>query len=147
MLNKWFGMGRITKDLEKKTTPSGVSVLNFTIAVEDDYKPKDGSERGVAFVDCVAWRSTADFLEKYSGKGRMIVVTGAWKPEKWQDKDGNNRTSWKVQVDSVYFADSKRSDDSAPTNTGYAEMPSEGVKTADTAFANIVDAAGSDLPF
>ena len=132
-LNKWVGIGRITKDLEKKVTPSGVSVMNFTIAVEDDYKPKDGDRR-VAFVDCVAWRGTADFLEKWSGKGRNICVTGSWWPRKWEDKDGNKRTSWEVQVDTVYFADSKKdgAGQAEPsTQTGYEDLGS----------------SDSDLPF
>lgn len=105
-LNKVILMGRITKDLEKKTTPSGVSVLNATIAVDRDYR--NGDEKQTDFVDVVFWRHNADFLEKYSGKGRMIVVTGSLQSRKWQDKDGNNRTAWEVQADGVYFADSKR---------------------------------------
>lgn len=108
-MNKVFLMGRITKDLEKKTTPSGVSVLNTTIAVDRDFK--NGDEKQTDFVDVVFWRHNADFLEKYSGKGRMIVVEGQLQSRKWQDKDGNNRVSWEVQAQNVYFADSKRNDD------------------------------------
>lgn len=109
MLNKCFFMGRITKDLEKKTTQSGVSILNATIAVDRDYKT--GGEKQTDFIDCVFWRQNADFMEKYSGKGRMIVVIGALYIRKWTDKEGNNRSSPEVQVESVYFADSKRSVD------------------------------------
>lgn len=108
-MNKVFLMGRITKDLAKKTTPSGVSVLNTTIAVDRDFK--NGDEKQTDFVDVVFWRHNADFLEKYSGKGRMIVVEGQLQSRKWQDKDGNNRVSWEVQAQNVYFADSKRNDD------------------------------------
>lgn len=123
-LNKVFLMGRITKDLEKRTTPSGVSVLNTTIAVDRDFK--NGDEKQTDFVDVVFWRHNADFLEKYSGKGRMIVVTGALQSRKWQDKEGNNRTSWEVVADSVYFANSKRD------GGGQAE-PSEAFKDVDVA--------------
>lgn len=124
-MNKWFGLGHITKDLEKRVTPSGVSVMNFTIAVDDDYKPKDGGEKRVAFVECVAWRGTADFMEKYLGKGRQIVVVGAWWPEKWTDKEGKTRISWKVQVESIYFADGKQGSGNANSGQSFAELPAE----------------------
>lgn len=108
-LNKVVLMGRITKPLEKKVTPSGVSVLNTTIAVDRDFK--NGDEKQTDFVDVVFWRHNADFLERYSGKGRLIVVEGQLNSRKWQDKDGNNRVSWEVQAQNVYFADSKRDSD------------------------------------
>lgn len=136
-LNKWFGMGRITRDLEKKVTPSGVSVMNFTIAVDDDYKPKDGGEKRVAFVDCVAWRANADFMEKYCAKGRNVVVIGSWWPEKWTDKDGNSRTSWKVQAENIYFADSKPK----------GEAQGGGGYSGGSSFSAAVDASEGDLPF
>ena len=119
-MNKVFLMGRITKDLEKKTTPSGVSVLNTTIAVDRDFK--NGDEKQTDFVDVVFWRHNADFLEKYSGKGRMIVVEGQLQSRKWQDKEGNNRVSWEVQAQNVYFADSKRNDDGQSGGQQCAEV-------------------------
>lgn len=122
-LNHIVLMGRITKDLEKKTTASGASYVNFTLAVEDDYKPKDGSDRHVDFVDCIAWNGTADFLEKWSGKGRNIAVTGRLTSDKWQDKDGNNRTSWKVKVENFYFADSKRDGAASQPNDAPSDFP------------------------
>lgn len=133
-LNKVFLMGRITKDLEKKTTPSGVSVLNTTIAVDRDFK--NGDDKVTDFIDVVFWRHNADFLEKFSGKGRMIVVVGSLQSRKWQDKDGNNRTSWEVQAENVYFADSKRD--------------GGGQSTAEPtgAFTELADGAGDgELPF
>lgn len=132
-LNKIVLMGRITKELEKKTTQSGISVLSTTIAVDRDFK--SGDEKQTDFVDCVFWRHNADFLEKYSGKGRMIVVEGRLQSRKWQDKDGNNRTSWEVQADNVYFADSKR--DGAGQTTPSA-TPGQ--------FTEVTDDDG-DLPF
>lgn len=139
-LNRVILMGRITRDLEKKTTPSGVSILNFTLAVEDDYKPRDGSDRKCNFVDCVAWRGTADFLEKYSGKGRNIVVVGSLQSEKWQDRDGNNRVSWKVQVDNAYFADSK------PDGAASARTATPSPDISATGFTD-EGTEGGDLPF
>ena len=110
-LNHWVGMGRLVKKPEKKTTQSGVSVCNFTIAVDRDYK--NGDERVADFVDCVCWRGTADFVDRYMDRGRMVVVSGSLQSKKWQDKDGNNRTGWEVQAQNVYFADSRRDGDSS----------------------------------
>ena len=109
MLNHITIMGRLTKDPELRKTQSGVSVVTFAVAVDRDFK--NGDEKVTDFIDCTAWRGTADFISKYFGKGRMIVVDGALNSRKWQDKDGNNRVSWEVQAQNVYFADSKRNDD------------------------------------
>ena len=81
-------MGRLARDPEKKVTQSGVSVCNFTIAVDRDYR--NGEEKVTDWVDCVAWRGTADFIERNFSKGRMILVSGSLQSRKWQDKDGNN---------------------------------------------------------
>lgn len=105
-LNHIVLMGRMARDPELKQTQSGVSVCNFTIAVDRDYK--NGDDKVTDWVDCVAWRGTAEFISKFMGKGRMVVVSGALQSKKWQDKEGNNRTGWEVQVQNIYFADSKR---------------------------------------
>ena len=106
MLNKWTGMGRLVRDPEKKTTASGVSVCNFTIAVDRDYK--NGDEKITDFVDVTCWRGTADFVANYISKGRLVVVEGALQSRKWQDKEGNNRINWEIQAGNIYPADSKR---------------------------------------
>lgn len=140
MLNDITIMGRLTKPVEKKTTPSGVSVLNNTVAVDRDRK--NGDEKLADFIDCVFWRFNADFLEKYADKGRMVVVHGRLESRKWTDKDGNNRISWEIQADNVYLADSKRPDGNNQTASNYA-APADPVP-AD--FAALTDADG-DLPF
>ena len=109
MLNHITIMGRLVRDLEKRTTQSGVSVVSFTVAVDRDYK--NGDEKVTDYIDCTAWRGQADFISKFFTKGRAICVDGSLQSRKWQDKDGNNRVSWEVQAQNVYFADSKRNDD------------------------------------
>lgn len=109
MLNKIIIMGRIANEIEKKVTNSGVSVVTVSIAVDRDYK--QGDERQTDFIPCVFWRQRADALEKYSGKGRMIVVEGRLEIRKWEDKEGNKRSTAEIQVDNWYFADSKRDGD------------------------------------
>ena len=142
MLNKIVLMGRITKDIEKKTTQSGVSVLSTTIAVDRDFK--NGDEKQTDFVDCVFWRHNADFLEKYAAKGRMIVVSGSLQSRKWQDKDGNNRISWEVQAESVYLADSKRDGTNNANTNSYASNGAINVNA--DGFRELDDSDGK-LPF
>lgn len=138
-LNHIVLMGRMVKDPELKTTPSGVSVCNFTIAVDRDYK--NGEERIADFVDCVVWRGGADFVSKYLSRGRMVVVSGYLQSRKWQDKDGNNRTSWEVQAQNVYFADSKRDGDS--NSSGGSSAPA----SPDVTYKELGDAQDGELPF
>lgn len=109
MLNHITIMGRLVRDPELRKTQSGVSVVSFTVAVDRDFK--NGDEKVTDYIDCTAWRGTADFISKFFTKGRAIVVDGSLNSRKWQDKDGNNRVSWEVQAQNVYFADSKRNDD------------------------------------
>ena len=112
MLNHIVLMGRLTRDPELRRTSSGVAVASFSLAVDRDYAAQ-GAEKETDFVDIVAWRNTAEFVSKYFSKGRMAVVSGRLQIRNWQDKEGNNRTSWEVSADNVYFGDSKR--DSAPS--------------------------------
>lgn len=107
MLNQIQIMGRVTQAPEMKQTASGVSMCRFSVAVDRDFKGRDGS-RETDFFDCVAWRNTAEFVSNYIGKGRMVVVAGAMQSRKWTDRNGNNRISWEVQANEVYFGDSKR---------------------------------------
>ena len=115
-LNRIVLIGRITKEIEKQVTPSGVSVLNTTIAVDRDYR--QGNEKVTDFIDLVLWRHNADYIEKYAGKGAQIAVEGKMQSRKWQDKEGNNRTSWEVQVDNVQIVNSKK-DGAAPAGQSY----------------------------
>ena len=104
-LNRIVIMGRIVRDIELRRTNSGVSVVSLTLAVDRDFKSKDG-EKETDFIDVVAYRNTAEFLSKYFGKGRMAVVEGRLQIREWE-KDGVKRRSAEVIADSVYFGDSK----------------------------------------
>lgn len=109
MLNKIVIMGRLTKDPELRYTQSQTPVASFTVAVDRDFKNQDGS-RSTDFIDCVAWRAGAEFVSKYFRKGSMIVVSGSLQSRRWQDRDGNNRTSWEINAENTYFGESKRED-------------------------------------
>lgn len=116
-LNTIIIMGRLTRDPEKRQTGSGVPVTNFSVAVDRDFGKNENGEKEVDFIDCVAWRSTAEFVEKYFSKGSMIVVKGSLQIRNWEDKDGNKRRSAEVVADNVYFGESKRSSDSSGNYT------------------------------
>lgn len=111
MLNHIVIMGRLTRDPELRHTQSGIAVASFTLAVDRDFQSQNG-EKQTDFIDVVAWRQTGEFVSKYFSKGRMAVVSGSLQSRKWQDKEGNNRTSWEVQAQNIYFGDSKRDGDS-----------------------------------
>ena len=107
MLNQIIIMGRLTRDPELRRTQSGTAVCSFSVAVDRDFKSQSG-EKETDFIDVVAWRQTGEFVSKYFTKGRMIVVSGSLQSRKWQDRNGQNRISWEVIADNVYFGDSKR---------------------------------------
>lgn len=109
MLNDITIMGRITKDIELRRTDSGNAVASFSIACERDFKSQNG-EKATDFIDIVAWKNTAEFIHKYFGKGRMIVIRGRLQTRTWKDKDGNNRKSAEVIANNAYFGDSKKAD-------------------------------------
>lgn len=104
MLNRIILMGRLTRDPELKTTPQGVSVCTVTLAVERAFV-RQGEQRETDFIDVVAWRQTAEFVSKYFRKGLLVAVEGRLQSRKWKDKYDQNRVSFEVIADNVYFAE------------------------------------------
>jgi len=119
MLNKIILMGRLTRDPELRSTQSGISVTSFSLAVERDFGR--GEERQTDFFDIVAWRQTAEFVQKYFRKGQLVAVDGRLQTRKWEDRDGNKRTAYEVVADNVYFAERKQ--DSPPPPADYGPPP------------------------
>ena len=98
--------GRLARDPEIKHTQSGVSVCNFCIAVDRQYK--SGEEKICDFINCVAWRGTADFVSKWFHKGDGIGVTGSIQTRKWVTDGGDNRYATEVLCQQVSFLDGKK---------------------------------------
>ncbi|MCR4936147.1 MAG: single-stranded DNA-binding protein, partial [Oscillospiraceae bacterium] len=120
MLNHIVIMGRLTWDPELRYTQSQVPVASFRVAVDRDYSGRDGGEKQADFIDCVAWRSTAEFVSKFFSKGSMIVVSGHLQIRNWTDKENNRRTSAEVVAENIYFGESRRRDnDNSRSNDGY----------------------------
>lgn len=112
MLNRITIMGRLVRDPELKYTASNTAVTSFTLAVERDF-----GEKKTDFIDCVAWKQTAEFVCNYFHKGSLAVASGRLQLRDWEDQNGNKRRNAEVVVDSIYFGESKRTDDSKPTFT------------------------------
>ena len=107
MLNKVILMGRLTRDPELRSTPQGVSTCSFSLAVDRNFV-RQGEERKADFINCVAWRQTAEFIPRYFKKGNMIALEGSIQTRSWDD-DGKNRYVTEVIVSQVYFAERKNS--------------------------------------
>lgn len=129
MFNVVILTGRLTADPELKTTQSGISVTNFSIAV--DRKVKSSDEKHTDFINIVAWRHTAEFITKYFSKGSMIGIEGSIQTRKYQDKDGNNRTAFEIVTNNVQFIESKKSSSDEKTvadnlqNANFVEIDPE----------------------
>jgi len=104
MLNKVILMGRLTKDVEVRQTGSGTAVANFTLAVNKSFKREGGPDAD--FISCIVWAKTAETMEKYTSKGRQIVVEGRIETSNYE-KDGQRIYKTDVVVDRFHFADSK----------------------------------------
>jgi len=118
MLNHITIMGRLTRDPELRYTQSQTPVASFTLAVDRDFGSRDGGEKQTDFIDCVAWRQTAEFVSKYFSKGSMAVVSGRLQIRDWTDREGGKRRSAEVVVDNMYFGESRRRDSGDSGNYG-----------------------------
>ena len=146
MINKAILMGRLTRDPELRHTGSGTPVCSFSIAIDNGF----GDNRSTDFINCVAWNKTAEFVEKYFTKGRMIIVVGRIQTRTWEGQDGKKNYVTEVVANEVSFGESKRNAEessfSAPSsNTGSApaafEMPT------DTEDDFVTLETNDDLPF
>ena len=100
--NKVIIGGRLTQDVELKTTQSGISVASFSVAVN-----RKGAERKTDFIDVTAWRNTAEFISKYFSKGSSICIVGTLQKREWTDNNGNKRYATEVVAEEATFVDSK----------------------------------------
>ncbi len=140
MFNLVVLTGRLTADPELKTTPSGVPVTRFSIAVNRNYRA--GEEQQTDFINLVAWRQRAEFISKYFKKGSLIGIEGSIQTGRYTDKNGNNRTSFDVVVNNAHFVESKRDSAAAPVSE-----PASFSNADVNDFSDLGDAQDDDLPF
>ena len=159
MLNHITIMGRLTRDPELRYTQNQTPVASFSVAVDRDYGSRENGEKQTDFIDCVAWRSTAEFVSKYFHKGSMAVVSGRLQLRDWNDRDGNKRRSAEVVADNIYFGESRRdsenyrsdSRDTGNYDNSYSSQSSSydsgrSASPAPSAFSELDDGDG-ELPF
>ena len=118
-MNKAILMGRLTADPEIKQTPNGVAVARFTLAVNRRFA-KEGQQQA-DFINCVAWRSQADFIGKYFRKGNMAAIEGSIQTSSWNGEDGKKRYATEVIADEVYFTGEKTNGGQSQ-NQGFIEI-------------------------
>lgn len=131
-INKVILLGRLTADPELKQTGNGVSVVQFTVAVNRAYSKED---QKTDFLDCTAFNKKAEFLSKYFRKGSSVIVFGNIQVESFTDKEGNKRKSTRIIVDEVQFGESKQN---KTEDVGAPEAP---------IFEELSPEEQSDLPF
>ena len=145
MLNSVIIMGRLTADPELRTTTSGLSVTSFTVAVDRNYK--SGDERQTDFINCVAWRATADFVTRYFRKGQMIAVQGSLQVRNYEDKNGNKRTAYDVVADNVSFCGSKSETGNNFGAQRQESAPAVSYQSADAGSISVLPDDNSGFPF
>ena len=105
--NKVILGGRLTADPELKTTPSGIAVTSFTVAVNRRYGQKNGEDAQSDFFNVTAWRQTAEFITRYFRKASSICVVGTLQTRSWVDQNGQKRFATEIVADEAYFVDAK----------------------------------------
>lgn len=142
MINTVALMGRLTADPELKHTSNGIAVVSFCVAVNRRFKDQQAD-----FINCVAWRQTAEFVCKYFGKGQMIGLEGSIQTRNYTDQDGNKRYATEVLAENVSFCESKKSESnlrpSPSAAAPAAAAPSSGYSSEDFEEVTLDD----DLPF
>ncbi len=121
MINKVILMGRLTRDPELRHTGSGTPVCSFNIAIDNGY----GENKTTDFINCTAWNKTAEFVNKYFTKGRMIIVIGRIQTRSWEGQDGKKNYATEVVASEVSFGDSKKETDTQENTTddGFVPLP------------------------
>ena len=142
-MNKVQLVGRLTRDPELRTTGNGVSVCSFTVAVNRRFRNAQG-EYEADFINCVAWRQSAELLAKYFTKGRMVGIVGSIQTRNYE-RDGQRVYVTEVSVEEVHFVESRNASNDAPASAPQA-APSEPSFDIDSGVM-AMPSADDDLPF
>lgn len=108
MLNRVILIGRLVRDPDCSYTTNGIPLAKFTLAVDRPVRTDESGQRETDFIDCVAWRQRADFIERYVKKGRLVAVEGRLQIRQWEAADGSRRRAAEIQVDQVQALDRPR---------------------------------------
>jgi single-strand DNA-binding protein len=140
-VNKFIGIGRVTRDPETKYLPSGEAVTNLSIACNEKWKNKDGEQQEkVEYINLTFYRRLAEVAGEYIKKGAMIYVEGRIQTRKWQDKEGKDRYTTEIIVNEMKMLGGKPSADPQPEQSDDPQPPVRGNKPS-------ADAFDDDIPF
>ena len=144
-MNKVILMGRLTRDPEIQNTANELSFTNFSIAVNRRFA-KEGQQQA-DFINCTAWRKTAEFISNYFHKGSMIAVVGQLRSRSWDGQDGKKQYAMDVVVDEAYFTGSRAQTNTS--NTFTQQTVNSTTETGGDDYNGFTDIDGSedDLPF
>ena len=128
-INRWYGIGRLTRDPELKYTQGGASVASFSIASSYTYTKDGAKKETTSFFNCVAWAKTGEIIAQYCKKGHRIAIEGRLQQRSWDDQSGNKRTAAEIVVENFNFIE-------------------KAATVVDAAAAKVEDAfGGDDTPF
>ena len=145
MLNRVDIMGRMVRSPEIRSTANGTKVANFTLACERDFQ--NGGEKQTDFLDCVAWRNTAEYVSKYFQKGSMAIVSGRLEISQYRDREGNAKKNTVVNVENIYFGASKNESAAEGGNTSRSTKTAKAAPETYRGGFEDLDDDDSDLPF
>ena len=150
-MNKVYLIGNLTRDPEMRSTSSGISVCNFSIAVNRRFKNAQTGQQETDFFNIVAWRQLAELCGRYLAKGRKVAVFGSIQTRSYEAQDGSKRTAFDIVADEVEFLSSANAG-SAPSSDYHAAVSPAPVQRqqapsyapADSGFTQVDD---DELPF
>lgn len=153
-MNKVLLVGRLTRDPELRTTPSGMAVARFTLAVSQNFTNKNG-ERGADFINCSAWGRQAGNISKYCQKGSLVSAEGRIRTGSYDAQDGTKRYTTEVVCDAVNFLSTRNGGTSSSRDEFMpeADMMNMPMETADLtedpfkSFGEEITLSSDDLPF
>ena len=150
-MNKVFLIGNLVRDPEVRATQSGISVCNFTVAVNRRFKKENG-EQETDFLNVIAWRQLAELCGKYLAKGRKVAVTGSIQTRQYEAKDGSKRTAWDIVADEVEFLSASQSSGAQSMSGAYTTAVSKDSGTANAPqphndFGGFTQVDDDELPF
>ena len=126
MLNKVMLQGRLTHEPELKYTPNGIAIVRFSLAVQRSYV-KQGEEIKSDFINCIAFKTQAEFISRYFDKGSLVVVAGELQTKTWEEDDGKKRTATEVIINEVHFCESKKTEKSSDAESKYLNDERNGI--------------------
>ncbi len=149
--NKVILMGNLTRDIEMRTTPSGQTVANFSLAVSRSWKDQNGQQQEqTSFINCVAWGKPGEIIAQYVKKGDPLLVSGRLDQRSWDDKEsGQKRSTVEVNVEDFNFIGGNRGGDNSSFSAPAASSSSSTSKSKDVVIEDIDDKPIdlSEIPF